>query len=56
MTTPTPPLVAALLGPAGPEIECAADHLPSHIDVDISGLQPGRPIRVSDLPEHPWRT
>ncbi len=35
------------------EIECAADSLPAQIDVDISGLQPGRPIRVSDLPAHP---
>jgi large subunit ribosomal protein L25 len=35
------------------EIECAADSLPAHIDVDISGLQPGHPIRVSDLPDHP---
>ena len=34
-------------------IECAADHLPSHIDVDISHLVPGHPLRVSDLPEHP---
>jgi large subunit ribosomal protein L25 len=35
------------------EIECAADSLPDHIDVDISNLQPGHPLRVSDLPEHP---
>jgi large subunit ribosomal protein L25 len=35
------------------EIECAADSLPAHIDVDISGLAPGHPIRVSDLPAHP---
>lgn len=35
------------------EIECAADQLPAHIDVDISGLQPGHPLRVSDLPAHP---
>ena len=35
------------------EIECAADHMPAYIDVDISNLQPGRPIRVSDLPAHP---
>jgi len=35
------------------EIECAADHLPSHIDVDISGVTPGHPLRVSDLPAHP---
>lgn len=35
------------------EIECAADHLPAHIEVDISGLQPNHPMRVSDLPEHP---
>jgi large subunit ribosomal protein L25 len=35
------------------EIECAADHLPTHIDVDIANLQPGHPMRVSDLPPHP---
>jgi large subunit ribosomal protein L25 len=35
------------------EIECAADKLPDHIDVDISHLQPGHPMRVSDLPAHP---
>ena len=35
------------------EIECAADHLPSHIDVDISHIQPGHPLRVADLPAHP---
>ena len=35
------------------EIECAADHLPDHIAVDISNLQPGHPIRIADLPPHP---
>ena len=35
------------------EIECAADHMPASIDVDISNLQPGHPLRVSDLPAHP---
>ena len=38
------------------EIECAADHLPAHIEVDISGLQPNHPLRVADLPEHPHYT
>ena len=35
------------------EVECAADHLPTHIDVDISHLAMGHPLRVSDLPPHP---
>lgn len=35
------------------EIECGADQLPASIDVDLSDLQPGHPLRVSDLPAHP---
>ncbi|HLJ54856.1 MAG TPA: 50S ribosomal protein L25 [Chthonomonadaceae bacterium] len=35
------------------EIECAADQMPAMIEVDISGLQPNHPLRVSDLPAHP---
>jgi large subunit ribosomal protein L25 len=34
------------------EIECLPADIPSHIDVDISGLTFGMNIRVSDLPKN----
>ena len=39
MTTPTPPLVAALLGPAEPEIECAAcfELLDGYVEQQLDG-------------------
>ena len=39
MTSPTPPLVAALLGPAGPEIGCdeCFEHLDGYVELEIAG-------------------
>jgi hypothetical protein len=39
MTRPTPPLVAALLGPAGPEIDCAAcfELLDGYVEQQLDG-------------------
>jgi hypothetical protein len=39
MTTPTPPLVAALLGPAGPEIGCdeCFERLDGYVELEIAG-------------------
>jgi hypothetical protein len=39
MTTPTQPLVAALLGPAGPEIGCdeCFERLDSYVEQEIAG-------------------
>jgi hypothetical protein len=39
MTTPTPPLVAALLGPAGPEIGCdeCFERLDAYVELEIAG-------------------
>jgi hypothetical protein len=39
MTTPTPPIVAALLGPTGPQIDCDAcfELLDSYVEQQIDG-------------------
>ena len=38
------------------EIECLPGDIPSHIDVDVSGLVFGKVLRVSDLPHDPkWK-
>jgi hypothetical protein len=39
MTTPTPPLVTALLGPAGPEIGCdeCFERLDGYVEQEIAG-------------------
>ena len=39
MTTPTPPLVAALLGPAGPEIGCdeCFEQLDRYVELQLAG-------------------
>jgi hypothetical protein len=57
MTTPTPRLVAALLGPAGPEIGCdeCFERLDSYVEQELAGadaeaMTPGMRAHLAGCP------